>query len=329
MKSQQPNAGKRMRPHSKMASKFEQLGIVMIDKESGRNLQIRVSDKTASCIILELCNCHRFWQRSVGSTSIYLQLWPNSEWHPLAILHHFVMMTAEWFKEPSQVAIVLSLQCLHHFLKVGGNSQGITNSMDLIVQSERLARIAELTPALVDSSSSCNNPTTDNLVRLMFHDDCVQRCLPSTLINGGGYLTARFGNGSFVPPGTEIWDSDGQIIYFIDRDGGIFENYILKYLWNNGLDLQLAQDVTLCRELRREAEFYALDGLSEFLNITNSFEPNSAGRSCWTGWALERELMNIKTHMPWVTLGWHVASGDRGTRRHMAIHWAWKYTTSW
>jgi hypothetical protein len=62
MKSQQPNAGKRMRPHSKMTSKFEQLGIAMMDKESGRNLQIRVSDKPASCIILELflCHCNRF-----------------------------------------------------------------------------------------------------------------------------------------------------------------------------------------------------------------------------------------------------------------------------
>ena len=131
-----------------------------------------------------------------------------------------------WFIKPSQVAILHSLQGLHHFLKFGGDPQGITDLLDLSVQAAHLARVAESTLALVDSTSSCKNPTT-NLFRLMFVDGRILWCSRSALTNGGGYLMARFGHNSLIPPGAEIWDSDGQLIHFIEQEGGLFENYIL------------------------------------------------------------------------------------------------------
>ena len=43
----QPNAGKRMRPHSATANEFEQLKMAMMHRQSGGNLQTGAGHKTA------------------------------------------------------------------------------------------------------------------------------------------------------------------------------------------------------------------------------------------------------------------------------------------
>jgi hypothetical protein len=130
------------------------------------------------------------------------------------------------------------------------------------------------------------NAMADHLIRLMFVDRRVLQCSRSTLTNGGGYLAARFDHDSHIAPGAMSLDANGQSVYFVERDGRLFEKYIFSYLMNNGLDLlQFTEAPTLWRQLRREAAFYALDGLSEWLHVTKTFEPNpdSQGVLYWLG----------------------------------------------
>jgi hypothetical protein len=190
-----------------------------------------------------------------------------------------------WFRDPYKFVTLRCLQTVRRFLELNGDPQGVTDFADLRLQTGRLNRATESAPdpTLADSSNSTH---TDDLIRLMFVDGRVLRCSRSTLSNGGGYLAARFGLDSLIPPGAKTYDANGQTVFFIERDGELFEKYIFSYLMNNGLDLlQFTEAPTLWRQLRREAAFYSLDGLSEWLHVTKTFEPDpdSQGVLYWLG----------------------------------------------
>jgi hypothetical protein len=182
-----------------------------------------------------------------------------------------------WFDRPCQVAILCRLQMVHSFIELGSDPRAVTDSSDLRVQTSRLVRAAKAAPlpSVEDSSSSHSNTTIDehDLVRLKFPDGRVLECSRSTLVNRGGYLAARFGDNG-IPAGAQSRDTNGQSVYFIERDGGLFEKHILCYLWSNrpGKLKSFSQDPQLWRMLRIDADFYALDGLSEILNVTMSFK---------------------------------------------------------
>jgi hypothetical protein len=116
---------------------------------------------------------------------------------------------------------------------------------------------------------------TDAIVGIELVDGRVWYCPRSVLANTtGSYFAARFGG--TIPPGDERIDQYGRSVYFIFRDGELFGKHILPYLQENDPNLPLfTENPSLWRRLRREALFYALDGLAATLHVTNSFEPNS------------------------------------------------------
>lgn len=80
-------------------------------------------------------------------------------------------------------------------------------------------------------------------------------------------------------------DKHGHEIFFIDRDPALF-NYILQYLRKLKLNLPpFSSDPALWRDLRDEAMFYGLEGLSQQLQITHTCEPNEerSGVFYWLG----------------------------------------------
>jgi hypothetical protein len=114
---------------------------------------------------------------------------------------------------------------------------------------------------------------TDAIVGIELRDSRVWYCHRSDLANTTGYFAARFGG--TIPPGDERIDQHGRSVYFIGRDGELFGNHILPYLQENDPNLPLfSENPSLWRRVRREALFYALDGLAATLHVTNSFEHN-------------------------------------------------------
>jgi len=125
---------------------------------------------------------------------------------------------------------------------------------------------------------------TDTILRLQFPDGRVLLCPKSTLVNGGGYFASRF-CGS-VPPGGDSTDSVGNALYYVPRDGELFQKYILPFLFNNTVYLpDFTQDPVLWRKLRDEADFFCLHGLQEKLKVTHSVSLNTRGKGVlyWLG----------------------------------------------
>jgi hypothetical protein len=92
----------------------------------------------------------------------------------------------------------------------------------------------------------------------------------STLVNAGGYFTARFGDGN-IPAGSERLDEHGRSVYFVERDGELFGKHIRPFILTNipGDLPPFVEAPRLWRALRDEANFFALDGLSQFLHVTH------------------------------------------------------------
>lgn len=86
------------------------------------------------------------------------------------------------------------------------------------------------------------------------------------------YLAVRFRRDSKIPPGGYIGKHEGVDTYFIDRDGDVFM-YIMTFLRTGTLELlPFATHSDLWRTLRKEANFYLLDGLSNLLHVTSKRE---------------------------------------------------------
>lgn len=107
-------------------------------------------------------------------------------------------------------------------------------------------------------------------------------CRTSTLTVGGGsssYFAARFGPSKTLDPEIDRVDANGRNIYFIDRDPDIF-SYVLDHLRTNNLPSRLGsfrEKSDLWHALRKEAEFFALDGLSSLLKVTYTCSPERDG----------------------------------------------------
>lgn len=105
-------------------------------------------------------------------------------------------------------------------------------------------------------------------------------CHVSTLTNGSSYFASRFiqqrdEDQSAMQPGDCLGrDEFGREVYFVDRNGAVFQ-YILEYLRNNAVDLpKFQQNPELWLSLRREAAFFCLDGLLSMLQVTFSCSPS-------------------------------------------------------
>lgn len=125
---------------------------------------------------------------------------------------------------------------------------------------------------------------TDTILRLQFPDGRVLLCPKSTLVNGGGYFASRF-CGS-LPSGGDLTDSVGNALYYVPRDGELFQKYILPFLFKNTVYLpEFTQDPVLWRKLRDEADFFCLHGLQEKLKVTHSVSLNPQGKGVlyWLG----------------------------------------------
>lgn len=101
----------------------------------------------------------------------------------------------------------------------------------------------------------------------------------SSLVNAGGYFAACFGDNG-IPAGESRTDDHGRSIYFVARDGKLFENHILPFIIQKipGKLPPFAQDPELWRLLRNEALFYGMDDLSELLRVTYSCSPDAGTR---------------------------------------------------
>ena len=104
-------------------------------------------------------------------------------------------------------------------------------------------------------------------IGLEFTDGRVRYLYRSTLVNAGGYFAACFGDNG-VPAIPYRTDEHGQSIYTIERDGELFDKHILPFILgkNPGRLPPFSEDPALWRLLRQEAQFYALDDLSEMLS---------------------------------------------------------------
>lgn len=119
-------------------------------------------------------------------------------------------------------------------------------------------------------------------------------CHRSTLANAeaGSYFERRFGSDRNFADDVAYTDSHtGTPIFFIERDGDLFA-YVLKYLTRLTLNLPQYDDDNnkhIWRDLRLEAEYFSLDGLSDILSATNQFpydeksRANSQGILYWLG----------------------------------------------
>lgn len=105
----------------------------------------------------------------------------------------------------------------------------------------------------------------------------------STLTNASAYFAARFGGS--LSPGSAYRDEQGREIYFLDRNGALFE-FVLEYL-RSGLRTwpTFQEDPMLWRRLRVEAEYFAIDGLVGMLEKTYSCTPKSSDKGVlyWLG----------------------------------------------
>lgn len=99
-------------------------------------------------------------------------------------------------------------------------------------------------------------------------------CHRSTLVNAEGgrsYFARRFGTDRNFADDVAYTDASkgGINVFFIERDGDLFA-YVLKYLTRLTLHLPpYAENKHLWKDLRLEAEFFMLDGLSDLLSATH------------------------------------------------------------
>ena len=116
-------------------------------------------------------------------------------------------------------------------------------------------------------------------------------CRKSTLLGANGnsssYFDGRFGPDSMMDPEIEYIDERGREVYFIDRDPSLFK-YVLEYLRTQELPSGIGNFQTnshTWRALRKEAAFFALDGLVALLKVTFSCSPDHGlkGILYWLG----------------------------------------------
>lgn len=122
-------------------------------------------------------------------------------------------------------------------------------------------------------------------------------CRKSTLLgvhDDASYFAGRFGPDSMMDPDLEYIDERGREVYFIDRDADLFE-FVLEYLRTQELPSAIGkfgEKPNLWRALRKEAEFFALDGLISLLKVTYSCSPDqdgSRGILYWLGTSKGKE----------------------------------------
>lgn len=100
---------------------------------------------------------------------------------------------------------------------------------------------------------------------------CVYYCHRSTLANAeaGSYFARRFGPDRNFADDVAYRDGNGIRVFFIERDGDLFE-HVLKYLTRLTLNLPpYSESKPLWRDLRLEAEYFSLDGLSDVLSVAH------------------------------------------------------------
>jgi hypothetical protein len=115
------------------------------------------------------------------------------------------------------------------------------------------------------------NFRSSDLIGLKFTDGAVRYIHQSTLVNAGGYFSKRFGDNG-IPAGEATKDSDGVSIYFVERDGKLFDNHILPFIIGKtpGELPPFSQRPGLWCLVREEAQFFALDDLYKKLHIIHS-----------------------------------------------------------
>lgn len=112
-------------------------------------------------------------------------------------------------------------------------------------------------------------------------------CHRSTLANAeiGSYFERRFGSSRNFSDDDAYTDQNGMKIFFIERDGDLFA-HILKYLTRLTLNLPpYRESKALWRDLRLEAEFFSLDGLTDILSATHTcpYNAEAQGIFYWLG----------------------------------------------
>lgn len=122
-------------------------------------------------------------------------------------------------------------------------------------------------------------------------------CRQSTLLGvnaQSSYFAARFGPSSMMDPDLDFIDDRNRRVFFIDRDGDLFK-YVLEYMRTQDLPAEIGtfgEHPNLWRALRKEAEFFALDGLMALLKVTHSCSPDQDGGKgilYWLGTCKGRE----------------------------------------
>jgi len=137
------------------------------------------------------------------------------------------------------------------------------------------------------SSSSSRHPRFDTIIGLdvagkMFY------CRKSTLLGESdtSYFAARFGPDSMMDPLRDRIDQNNREIYFVDRNPEMFR-YVLEYMRMHVLPPEIGkfgEKPCLWRALRKEAEFFSLDGLTALLKVTFSCSPDDDGRQGILHW---------------------------------------------
>jgi BTB/POZ domain len=111
-------------------------------------------------------------------------------------------------------------------------------------------------------------------------------CSRSTLAKVKGSLfEKRFSGSRNLDDEAAYTDRNGINVFFLERDEDLF-SHILKYIHNHRLNLPAFEDnKELWRDLRTEAEFFSLKGLSDLLHITQSTVFNSSDKGIlqWLG----------------------------------------------
>jgi BTB/POZ domain len=111
-------------------------------------------------------------------------------------------------------------------------------------------------------------------------------CSRSTLANvKGSFFDKRFSVSRNLDNDAAYTDQNGINIFFLERDEALF-SHILKYIHSQKLNLPPFEDnEELWRDLRAEADFFSLKGLSDLLHVTHSAAFNSSAKGIfhWLG----------------------------------------------
>lgn len=119
----------------------------------------------------------------------------------------------------------------------------------------------------------------DKVIGLQFTNGTTFYFYCSTLVKKSGYFAKRFNNDVEIDASDSITLVElGRPVYFFERDGTLFETYILPYILTDqpGTLPPYCQDEALWRSLRREAEFFQLDGMTKLLYVTRVCSPTNA-----------------------------------------------------